>query len=87
MACAALPLCLLVLLALADGTMGDPRTAVSCDVVVAGGSTASLAAAITAAEAAPELSVCFTEITDWPGWADDCRWCASDRLRWVELTA
>jgi ribulose 1,5-bisphosphate synthetase/thiazole synthase len=39
----------------------------ACDIVVAGGSTASLAAAITAAEAAPELTVCFTEITDWPG--------------------
>lgn len=39
----------------------------SCDIVVAGGSTASLAAAITAAEAAPDLTVCFTEITDWPG--------------------
>ena len=40
---------------------------ITCDIVVAGGSTSSLAAAITAAEAAPELSVCFTEITDWPG--------------------
>ena len=35
--------------------------------MVAGGSTSSLAAAITAAEAAPELRICFTEITDWPG--------------------
>ena len=57
----------LVLLEGANGAMGAPPTAVSCDVVVAGGSTASLAAAITAAEAAPELTVCFTEITDWPG--------------------
>ena len=40
---------------------------VTCDVVVAGGSTASLAAAITAAEADAQLTVCFTEITDWPG--------------------
>jgi hypothetical protein len=40
---------------------------VFCDVAIAGGSTASLAAAITAAEAAPELRVCFLEITDWPG--------------------
>jgi hypothetical protein len=39
---------------------------VRCDIVVAGGSTASLAAAITAAEAAPELIICFPEITDWP---------------------
>jgi len=38
-----------------------------CDIVVAGGSTASLAAAITAAETDPGLEVCFTEITDWPG--------------------
>jgi hypothetical protein len=42
-------------------------TAVQCDITIAGGSTASLAAAITAAEAAPDLKVCFTEITDWPG--------------------
>ena len=40
---------------------------IECDIVVAGGSTASLAAAITAAEAAKELTVCFTEVTDWPG--------------------
>ena len=40
---------------------------VDCDIVVAGGSTASLAAAITAAEADASLTVCFTEITDWPG--------------------
>ncbi|KAA0155793.1 hypothetical protein FNF31_06035 [Cafeteria roenbergensis] len=40
---------------------------ISCDIVVAGGSTASVAAAITAAEAAPELRVCLTELTDWPG--------------------
>ena len=38
---------------------------VACDIAIAGGSTASLAAAITAAEAAPELQVCFLEITDW----------------------
>jgi ribulose 1,5-bisphosphate synthetase/thiazole synthase len=40
---------------------------IDCDIVVAGGSTASLATAITAAEADPSLTVCFTEITDWPG--------------------
>lgn len=38
-----------------------------CDIVIAGGSTASLAAAITAAEADRKLIVCYTEITDWPG--------------------
>jgi NADPH-dependent 2,4-dienoyl-CoA reductase/sulfur reductase-like enzyme len=43
------------------------QTTVECDIVILGGSTASLAAAITAAEADPSLSVCFTEITDWPG--------------------
>lgn len=43
------------------------KSALQCDIAIAGGSTASLAAAITAAEAAPELTVCFTEITDWPG--------------------
>eukprot|EP00730_Choanoeca_flexa_P013337 TRINITY_DN5212_c0_g1_i2.p1 TRINITY_DN5212_c0_g1~~TRINITY_DN5212_c0_g1_i2.p1 ORF type:complete len:656 (+),score=135.69 TRINITY_DN5212_c0_g1_i2:31-1998(+) len=40
---------------------------IHCDIVIAGGSTASLAAAITAAEADTSLTVCFTEITDWPG--------------------
>jgi hypothetical protein len=60
------PRLLLRLLLLEGGRAAVPlKTA--CDVVVAGGSTASLAAAITAAEAAPELVVCFTEITDWPG--------------------
>ena len=54
---------ILVLAALAASAAAQ----VMCDIVIAGGSTASLAAAITAAEAAPELSVCFTELTDWPG--------------------
>ena len=40
---------------------------ITCDIAVAGGSAASLAAALTAAEAAPELSVCLTDWTDWPG--------------------
>ena len=40
---------------------------VSCGVVVAGGSTASLAAAITAAAAAPSVTVCLSDPTDWPG--------------------
>ena len=38
---------------------------VHCDVVVAGGSTASLAAAITAATAAPNATICLTDPTDW----------------------
>lgn len=60
---------LLLLLGLIAGCVHaqQPHRSVSCDIVIAGGSTASLAAAITAAEAAPDLSVCFTEITDWPG--------------------
>ena len=40
----------------ASGATRESET-VECDVVVAGGSTASLAAAITAAEAAKELTV------------------------------
>jgi hypothetical protein len=43
-------------------------TPVECDIVVAGGSLASLAAALAAANtSAPGTSVCFFEITDWPG--------------------
>lgn len=37
-----------------------------CDIVIAGGSLASLAAAITAANAS-KSAVCFLEATDWPG--------------------
>ena len=33
-----------------------------CDIVVAGGSTAALATAITAAKAAPQMSVCLLEV-------------------------
>jgi hypothetical protein len=40
---------------------------IKCDVVVAGGSTASLAAAVTAATAAPNASVCLADPTDWVG--------------------
>ena len=45
----------------------ESSPAVYCDVAVLGGSTASLAAAITAAESNASITVCFTEITDWPG--------------------
>lgn len=38
-----------------------------CDVVIAGGSLASAAAAVAAGEASTSTSVCFIEITDWPG--------------------
>jgi len=56
----------IVLLLLAVAATAE-ATDVKCDIAVLGGSTASLAAALTAAEAAPALTVCFTEITDWPG--------------------
>ena len=38
-----------------------------CDVLVAGGSTSALAAALTAAEADENVTVCLAEPTDWPG--------------------
>ena len=47
-----------------SGAINPPSDA-PCDVLVAGGSTAALAAAIAAAEAgAPTLHVCLTEPTD-----------------------
>jgi NADPH-dependent 2,4-dienoyl-CoA reductase/sulfur reductase-like enzyme len=39
----------------------------TCDVIIAGGSLASLAAAIAAANYSSALTVCFLEPTDWPG--------------------
>jgi hypothetical protein len=51
----------------AGAPSGTAAEIVDCDIAVAGGSTASLAAAITAAEADPTLTVCYTEVTDWPG--------------------
>lgn len=39
----------------------------ACDVIVAGGSLASLAAALSAANASASASVCFVELTDEPG--------------------
>lgn len=58
---------LLSVLLMAHLCRSDAAEQIECDIAVLGGSTASLAAAITAAEAAPNLTVCFTEITDWPG--------------------
>ena len=40
---------------------------VNCDVIIAGGSLASLAAAVSAANHSSSLSVCYLEPTDWPG--------------------
>ena len=56
-----------VLSALAAAQSPWPAVPSRCDVVVAGGSTAAFAAAITAAEASPSLRVCLTEPTDWLG--------------------
>ena len=39
----------------------------TCDIVIAGGSLASLAAAMTAANTSHHLNVCLLDITDWPG--------------------
>ncbi|KAK6169236.1 hypothetical protein SNE40_020321 [Patella caerulea] len=42
-------------------------TQVSCDVIIAGGSTASLGAAIASARRNPDVTICLTEPTDWLG--------------------
>lgn len=39
----------------------------ACDIVIAGGSTAALGAAITAARHGSEYQVCLFEPTNWPG--------------------
>jgi len=50
---------------------GAPLTqhgeSVACDVIIAGGSLASLSAAVSAANYSSDLTVCFLEPTDWPG--------------------
>jgi hypothetical protein len=60
---------LLVAFLVVLSSAGESRTpaVVNCDIAILGGSAASLGAAITAAEANASLTVCFTEITDWPG--------------------
>ena len=40
---------------------------ITCDVIVAGGSLASLAAAVSAANTSSASRVCLLDITDWPG--------------------
>lgn len=55
-----------ILLGEAARNVADEAT-ISCDVIVAGGSLASLAAAVTAANVSSTARVCFTEVTDWPG--------------------
>ena len=51
----------------ASGTGPVPNARHECDVVVAGGSLASAAAAVAAGNASNSTRVCFIEITDWPG--------------------
>lgn len=58
-----LQLCSLATTVTAGTIAGAPPPA-GCDVLVAGGSTAALAAALTSAVAAPSLSTCLTEPTD-----------------------
>ena len=43
------------------------KAVASCDVIIAGGSLASLAAAVSAANYSSALTVCYLEPTDWPG--------------------
>jgi hypothetical protein len=43
------------------------ESSTTCDVIIAGGSLASLAAAVSAANQSSNLIVCFLEPTDWPG--------------------
>jgi hypothetical protein len=38
-----------------------------CDIIIAGGSLSSFAAAVSAANYSSTLNVCFLEPTDWPG--------------------
>ena len=59
---------LLVLLSPVFTALGAVATeTLSCDIVIAGGSAASLAAALTAAAASPRATVCLTDPTDWLG--------------------
>jgi hypothetical protein len=58
-----LPLLPLLLLARPSSS----ALSVDCDVIVAGGSLASTAAALSAALTSSQLTICYTDITDWPG--------------------
>ena len=52
---------------LAHAAAQPPATQIQCDVIVAGGSLSSVAAAVTAANTSKFASVCLLEPTDWPG--------------------
>ncbi len=61
-----LSLVILTLIAATVAGAGADRDAY-CDVVIVGGSSAALGAALAAAEVSPELTVCLTDPTDWLG--------------------
>ena len=56
-----------VLLVICTGVAATAQSSTICDVIVAGGSLASLAAAVSAANVSAALRVCFLDPTDWPG--------------------
>ena len=58
---------LLAAAALAVAAAQPPPTAVRCDVIVAGGSLSSVAAAVSAANTSAGLTVCLLDPTDWLG--------------------
>lgn len=58
---------LLVVLVTCSWVSAVMQSSAVCDVIVAGGSLASLAAAVTAANVSAALQVCFLDPTDWPG--------------------
>lgn len=63
-----LPLAFLFLsAAFVAGSSLSKQRVETCDVIIAGGSLASLAAAVAAANYSSTLNVCFLEPTDWPG--------------------
>ncbi len=45
------------------GAATSRLTEPDCDIIIAGGSLSSLAAAVTASKSSPDSSVCFLEIT------------------------
>lgn len=66
-----LPACCLIMFQLlisrASGATPPKHGVTTCDVIIAGGSLASLAAAVSAANYSSDQIVCFLEPTDWPG--------------------
>jgi hypothetical protein len=58
---------IVIFLSIAAFQFASLASEVECDIIVAGGSLASLAAAVSAASALSKPRVCFLELTDWPG--------------------